>query len=127
MLFRSKSVIDSILAGLISLIVFGPIVGVVLDGYSFNLQPAHCQILYEGPHPKRPLWRLITARHAVVQGTQGRRRNTHHIIGLVGKPLARLDAVVGGSEQGAQKQYKTIRVLVIFIECLLRQLVLIRL
>ena len=35
-----KSVVDSILAGLISLIVFGPIVGVVLDGYSFNLQPA---------------------------------------------------------------------------------------
>ena len=35
-----KSLVDSILAGLISLIVFGPIVGVVLDGYSFNLQPA---------------------------------------------------------------------------------------
>ena len=35
-----KSVVDSILAGLISLILFGPIVGVVLDGYSFNLQPA---------------------------------------------------------------------------------------
>ena len=35
-----KSIVDSILAGLISLIVFGPIVGVVLDGYSFNLQPA---------------------------------------------------------------------------------------
>ena len=35
-----KSVIDAVLAGLISLIVFGPIVGVVLDGYTFNLQPA---------------------------------------------------------------------------------------
>lgn len=34
-----QSVVDAILAGLISLIVFGPIVGVVLDGYSFNLEP----------------------------------------------------------------------------------------
>ena len=33
-----KSVVDTVLAGLISLIVFGPIVGVVLDGYSFNLE-----------------------------------------------------------------------------------------
>ena len=31
-----KSVVDTILAGLISLIVFGPIVGVVLDGYSLT-------------------------------------------------------------------------------------------
>ena len=34
-----KSLVDAILAGLIALIVFGPIVGVVLDGYSFNLEP----------------------------------------------------------------------------------------
>ncbi|VXC23906.1 High-affinity branched-chain amino acid transport system permease protein BraE [Pseudomonas sp. 8AS] len=34
-----KSLLDAVLAGLIALIVFGPIVGVVLDGYSFNLQP----------------------------------------------------------------------------------------
>jgi branched-chain amino acid transport system permease protein len=40
-----KSVVDAVLAGLISLIVFGPIVGVVLDGYSFNLQPARVGIL----------------------------------------------------------------------------------
>lgn len=40
-----KSVVDTILAGLIALIVFGPIVGVVLDGYSFNLQPARVAIL----------------------------------------------------------------------------------
>ena len=32
-----KSVVDSILAGLISLIVFGPIVGVVLDGCRLKL------------------------------------------------------------------------------------------
>ncbi|WP_371234544.1 high-affinity branched-chain amino acid ABC transporter permease LivM [Pseudomonas sp. QE6] len=34
-----KSLVDTVLAGLIALIVFGPIVGVVLDGYGFNLQP----------------------------------------------------------------------------------------
>lgn len=34
-----KSLVDTVLAGLIALVVFGPIVGVVLDGYSFNLQP----------------------------------------------------------------------------------------
>jgi len=40
-----KSVVDAVLAGLISLIVFGPIVGVVLDGYSFNLQPMRVALL----------------------------------------------------------------------------------
>ena len=40
-----KSVVDTILAGLISLVVFGPIVGVVLDGYSFNLEPARVATL----------------------------------------------------------------------------------
>ncbi|WP_223461584.1 MULTISPECIES: high-affinity branched-chain amino acid ABC transporter permease LivM [unclassified Pseudomonas] len=34
-----KSLVDTVLAGLIALIVFGPIVGVVLEGYSYNLQP----------------------------------------------------------------------------------------
>jgi len=33
-----KSLIDSVMAGLIALIVFGPIVGVVLQGYDFNLR-----------------------------------------------------------------------------------------
>ncbi len=33
-----RSLVDAILAGLVALIVFGPIVGVVLDGYGFNLQ-----------------------------------------------------------------------------------------
>ncbi|MCO8310297.1 high-affinity branched-chain amino acid ABC transporter permease LivM [Pseudomonas mandelii] len=32
------SLVDAILAGLVALIVFGPIVGVVLDGYGFNLE-----------------------------------------------------------------------------------------
>jgi len=35
-----KSLVDMVIAGLLALIVFGPIVGIVLDGYSFNLQPA---------------------------------------------------------------------------------------
>ncbi|AJE21592.1 Branched-chain amino acid ABC transporter permease [Azotobacter chroococcum NCIMB 8003] len=35
-----QPLLDSVLAGLIALVVFGPIVGVVLDGYGFNLQPA---------------------------------------------------------------------------------------
>ena len=34
-----QSLVDTVLAGLVALIVFGPIVGIVLDGYSFNLQP----------------------------------------------------------------------------------------
>jgi branched-chain amino acid transport system permease protein len=34
-----KSLVDTVLAGLMSLIVFGPVVGVVLDGYGFNMQP----------------------------------------------------------------------------------------
>ncbi|MCD5991195.1 high-affinity branched-chain amino acid ABC transporter permease LivM [Pseudomonas sp. CDFA 553] len=34
-----KSLIDAVFAGLLALVVFGPVVGVVLDGYSFNLHP----------------------------------------------------------------------------------------
>ncbi|MHC8303963.1 high-affinity branched-chain amino acid ABC transporter permease LivM [Pseudomonas sp. PB3P13] len=33
-----SSLVDAILAGLVALIVFGPIVGVVLDGYGFNME-----------------------------------------------------------------------------------------
>ena len=33
-----RTLVDAILAGLVALIVFGPIVGVVLDGYGFNLE-----------------------------------------------------------------------------------------
>ncbi|WP_411959004.1 high-affinity branched-chain amino acid ABC transporter permease LivM [Pseudomonas sp. s4] len=40
-----QSVIDSVIAGLLALIVFGPIVGVVLDGYSFNLQPTRVAMI----------------------------------------------------------------------------------
>ena len=32
-----QCVVDAVLSGLIALVVFGPIVGVVLDGYGFNL------------------------------------------------------------------------------------------
>ncbi|GAA3586036.1 MAG: high-affinity branched-chain amino acid ABC transporter permease LivM [Gibbsiella quercinecans] len=34
-----RSLMDAVLAGLIALIVFGPIVGIVLNGYSFNFEP----------------------------------------------------------------------------------------
>ncbi|WP_447753709.1 high-affinity branched-chain amino acid ABC transporter permease LivM [Pseudomonas nicosulfuronedens] len=34
-----KSLVDTVLAGLIAVIVFGPIVGIVLDGYSFKVEP----------------------------------------------------------------------------------------
>ncbi|MFJ3482900.1 high-affinity branched-chain amino acid ABC transporter permease LivM [Pseudomonas sp. NPDC090202] len=34
-----QSLIDAVIAGLLALIVFGPIVGVVLDGYQFNMEP----------------------------------------------------------------------------------------
>ncbi|GFZ62787.1 branched-chain amino acid ABC transporter permease [Pseudomonas amygdali pv. eriobotryae] len=34
-----KSLTETVVAGLLALIVFGPVVGVVLDGYSFNWQP----------------------------------------------------------------------------------------
>lgn len=40
-----KCLIDTIVAGLLALIVFGPIVGIVLDGYGFNLQPQRTAIL----------------------------------------------------------------------------------
>jgi branched-chain amino acid transport system permease protein len=33
-----QSLVDTVIAGLMALIVFGPIVGVLLDGYDFNLQ-----------------------------------------------------------------------------------------
>ena len=33
-----KSSIDALIAGFMALILFGPIVGVVLDGYSFNAE-----------------------------------------------------------------------------------------
>ncbi len=39
------ALIDSVLAGLCALIVFGPIVGVVLKGYGFTLAPARVAIL----------------------------------------------------------------------------------
>ncbi len=40
-----NALIDSVLAGLCALIVFGPIVGVVLKGYGFTLAPARVAIL----------------------------------------------------------------------------------
>lgn len=40
-----QSLIDTVLAGLCALIVFGPIVGIVLKGYSFDLSPQRVAVL----------------------------------------------------------------------------------
>nr|VUD28494.1 branched-chain amino acid transport system permease LivM [Raoultella sp. NCTC 9187] len=40
-----KSLIDSVLAGLCALIVFGPIVGIVLKGYSFELSTRRVAVI----------------------------------------------------------------------------------
>ena len=40
-----QSLIDTVLAGLCALVVFGPIVGIVLKGYSFELSPQRVAIL----------------------------------------------------------------------------------
>ena len=40
-----QSLLDTVMAGLVALVVFGPIVGVVLDGYSFHLSTARVGLL----------------------------------------------------------------------------------
>jgi len=40
-----QALLDTLLAGLVALVVFGPIVGVVLDGYSFTLSPQRVGLL----------------------------------------------------------------------------------
>lgn len=40
-----KSLVDTVLAGLIALVVFGPIVGIVLKGYSFELSAQRVAVL----------------------------------------------------------------------------------
>jgi branched-chain amino acid transport system permease protein len=40
-----KTLVDAAIAGLLALVVFGPIVGIVLDGYTFNLQPSRVLLL----------------------------------------------------------------------------------
>ena len=40
-----QTLLDTLLAGLLALIVFGPIVGVLLDGYAFRLQPERIALL----------------------------------------------------------------------------------
>ncbi|WP_312666619.1 high-affinity branched-chain amino acid ABC transporter permease LivM [Pantoea sp. CTOTU49201] len=40
-----QALLDTLLAGLVALVVFGPIVGVVLDGYSFKLSPQRVALL----------------------------------------------------------------------------------
>jgi len=43
-----RTLLETIVAGLLALIVFGPVVGVVLDGYSFNAEPARVAWLVGG-------------------------------------------------------------------------------
>lgn len=33
-----RCILDAIFAGMVALIIFGPVAGVVLDGYSFNFE-----------------------------------------------------------------------------------------
>jgi branched-chain amino acid transport system permease protein len=40
-----RSVVETLVAGLLALIVFGPVVGVVLDGYSFMAEPRRVAML----------------------------------------------------------------------------------
>lgn len=40
-----QTLLDTVLAGLVALVVFGPIVGIVLDGYSFHLSAARVGLL----------------------------------------------------------------------------------
>ncbi|TWI52353.1 branched-chain amino acid transport system permease protein [Pseudomonas duriflava] len=40
-----RCLIDTVMAGLISLVVFGPIVGIVLQGYSFQTEPKRLAVL----------------------------------------------------------------------------------
>ncbi|WP_313099504.1 DUF3382 domain-containing protein, partial [Atlantibacter hermannii] len=40
-----QCLLDTLLAGLCALVVFGPIVGVVLRGYSYNLAPGRVAVL----------------------------------------------------------------------------------
>ena len=62
-----KCLIDAVVAGLLALIVFGPIVGIVLDGYGFNLQPQRTAILVAAVMAGRFLLSLF------LQSGQGRR------------------------------------------------------
>ncbi len=59
-----RSVIDSVLAGLCALIVFGPIVGIVLKGYSFTLSPQRVIVLVAVVMAGRLLLSLLFAKPA---------------------------------------------------------------
>ena len=62
-----RVLLDVVLAGLVALIVFGPIVGVVLDGYSFNLEPKRLVLIVVAVM----LGRLVLG--LFLQTTRGRR------------------------------------------------------
>jgi len=83
---RNSSVIagavrDGVIAGFLALVVFGPIVGVVLDGYGYNLHPARVvwlvaitaagkMVLSLLPHSSRGKALLTVARGSGAAGVQ---------------------------------------------------------
>jgi len=69
-----QSVIDAVIAGLLALIVFGPIVGVVLQGYDFNLQPTRVAWLVGAVVVGRFLISLFMQTPTGVRMSQGMER-----------------------------------------------------
>ena len=59
--------------------------------------------------------------HAVGEGAQFRRRHRDDVAHLVGEALARRIAVLDGREEGAEKEYGAVRVLMMFVEHLAGQ------
>lgn len=62
-----QCLIDSVIAGLIALVVFGPILGIVLQGYSFTASPARVAIIVVLVMAGRLLFSLV------LQSERGRR------------------------------------------------------
>ena len=66
-----RTLIDTIVAGLLALIVFGPVVGVVLDGYSFNAEPSRVAWLVGGVMAGRLLISLFLQTDAGTRKAHG--------------------------------------------------------
>jgi hypothetical protein len=58
-----RSLLDAVLAGLIALIVFGPIVGIVLNGYSFNFRAAPSGVDYRDGDGWAAVTEPVSANH----------------------------------------------------------------
>jgi len=66
-----RSLLETLVAGLLALIVFGPVVGVVLDGYTFNAEPRRVAWLVGGVMVGRFLLSLYLQTAAGVRMLQG--------------------------------------------------------